>query len=278
MVSFNFLQRWRTGALWSAWVWLSFVHPTILAGQSQPANVPDANPARPTISTPATLTPVGYLQFENGGLYATSSPEFTNRLGIEQVTKLSVDERIQFLAVFEPYTHSAGAAVSGNRPGEVFTGLQAVILKGEGDRPTISGQYLRRLYASPAPELDLGTFVQSGTILLSDDAYGFHFDLNGLALEQQDDATKVRRAQFAQTLAVSHPFKKVTVSSEIWHFAQPLTKGMAVGTLSSVSYAVHKNVVLDGGFDHGLTRTSTQWETFVGFTYLLPKRLWGRTQ
>jgi hypothetical protein len=37
---------------------------------------------------------------------------------------------------------------------------------------------------------------------------------------------------------------------------------------------VRKNLVVDGGFDHGLTRTSTRWEAFVGFTYLLPHRLW----
>jgi hypothetical protein len=246
-----------------------------LYAQFDTSAVPEANPARPTVSTPATLTPAGYLQFENGGLYAATSPEFSKRLGVEQVTKLSVDRRAQFLALFEPFTHSTGAAVSGNRPGEVFAGMQAVILPGNEDtRPTISAQYLRRLYASPAPELDLGTFVQSATILLSEDLGGFHFDMNGLVMEQQDDTTKVRRAQFAQTLSVSHPVGRFIVSGEVWHFAQPLTHGYAVGNLWSASYSVRKNFVIDAGFDHGFTRTSTDWEGFVGFTYLLPHRLW----
>jgi hypothetical protein len=247
---------------------------TILSAQIAASAVPEANPARPTVSTPATLTPMGYLQFENGGLYAAHSPEFSRRLGIEQVTKLSIDKRVQFLALFEPFTHSTRAAVSGNRPGEVFAGMQAVILPGEGNRPTISAQYLRRLYASPAPELDLGTFVQSATILLSDDLCGFHFDVNGLVMEQQDDTTKVRKGQFAQTLSVSHPVGRVTVSGELWRFAQPLTHGFAVGNLWSASYPVRKNLVVDTGFDHGFTSTSTRWEGFAGFTYLLPHRLW----
>ena len=34
----------------------------------QSASEPEANPARPTVSTPATLTPVTYLQFETGSL------------------------------------------------------------------------------------------------------------------------------------------------------------------------------------------------------------------
>ena len=246
---------------------------TALGAQVAPA-VPEANPARPTVSTPATLTPAGYLQFENGGLFAAHSPEFSRRLGIEQVTKITVDKRAQVLALFEPFTRSTGAAVSGNRPGEVFAGMQAVILPGEGKRPTISAQYLRRLYASPAPELDLGTFVQSAIILLSGDLGGFHFDMNGLAMEQQDDTTKVRQAQFAQTLSISHPIGRFTVSGELWHFAQPLTHGSAVGNLWAVSCPLRGNLVIDAGFDHGFTSTSTRWEGFAGFTYLLPHRLW----
>jgi hypothetical protein len=258
---------------------LLLFRPTLLRPQTALpalADIPEANPGRPTVSTPATLTPVGYLQFENGGLYATHSPEFSTRLGIEQVTKLALNPRTELLVQFEPFTHSTGAAVSGDRPGEVFAGMMAVILPGEDKRPTISAQYLRRLYASPAPELDLGTFVQSSSIFLSDDLGGFHFDVNGLLMEQQNDTTKGRRLQFAQTLSVSHPIGRFTISGEIWHFAQPLTNSFAVGNLWAISYPVRRNLVIDAGFDHGLTSTSTQWESFAGFTYLLPRRLWRR--
>ena len=253
---------------------LLLLAPTTLRAQAGLPDAPDAVPARPTVSTPASLTPVGYLQFENGVLYATDSPEFSKRLGINLVTKLSINQRLEVLALFEPFTHSSGAAVSGNRPGEVFAGLQAVVLLGKEEWPTISVQYQRRLYASPAPELDLGTFVQSATILLSEDLGGFHFDVNALVTEQQDDKTKLRRAQFAQTLSISHPVGKFTVSAEVWHFAQPLTHGYAVGNLWTASYPVRKNLIIDAGFDHGFTLTSTHWEEFAGFTYLLPHRLW----
>jgi hypothetical protein len=231
--------------------------PTLLRAQVSLSEVPEANPARPTVSTPATLTPAGYLQFENGGLYATDSSEFKNRLGFNQVSKLTLDQRVELLALFEPFTRSTGAEVSGNRPGEVFAGVQAVIVAGMNARPTISGQYLRRLYASPAPELDLGTFVQSAAILLSDNLHGFHFDVNGLMTEQQDDKTKVRRAQFAETLSISHPMGKYTISVEVWHFSQPLTHSSAIGNLWSASYPVRRNLVIDAGFDHGLTSSST---------------------
>ena len=205
-------------------------------------------------------------------MYAAHSSKLSKRLGVEQVTKLSVDTLVQLLALFEPFTYSTGAAVSGSRPREVFAGMQAVMLSGENKRPTISVQYLRRLYASPAPELDLGIFVQSATILLSVPRGGFHFDMDGLVMEQQDAKTKLRRAQLAETLSIS-PIGKMTVSGEVWHFEQPLIHDSAVGNLWAASYSVRKNVVIDAGFDRGLTSTSTNWEGFAGFTYVLPHRL-----
>jgi len=61
--------------------------------QSATAPVPEANPGRPAVSTPATFTPVG--QFENGVLFAEHSTEFSKRIGIGQVTKLSVFPRLE---------------------------------------------------------------------------------------------------------------------------------------------------------------------------------------
>ena len=234
--------------------------------------IPEANPARPTVSTPATLTPVGYLQFESGMLGATTSPEFGTRIGINQVTKLTVLPHLEFFVQSEPYVHSSFGTDREIHPGEVFVGAQAVLLPADGARPTISVAYVRRLYESPAPELDLGTFRQSGTILLSNDIAGFHYDANFIVTEETQSG--VRRAQLAQTLSISHPLKKFTVAGEIWHFTQPYLRTNAVGTLWALSYPLRRNLVVDGGFDHGLTPTSTHWEEFIGLTYLLPHRLW----
>src|ERR1700675_3401002 len=76
-------------------VFAVFVPPGVT--QSRVADEPEANPGRPTVSTPATLTPVGYLQFETGFLGASHSPEFSSRYGFNEVTKLSVDSRLEFV-------------------------------------------------------------------------------------------------------------------------------------------------------------------------------------
>jgi hypothetical protein len=243
-----------------------------LTAQTVANSIPEANPARPTVSTPATLTPLGYLQFETGSLGATSSPEFDTRVGINQVTKLTVLARLEFIVQTEPYVHSSFGDDKEIHPGEVFAGAQAVVVQGNATRPTIAVSYVRRLYESPAPELDVGTFRESGSVLISQDVAGFHYDGNLVVTEQTENG--VRRAQLGQTLSISHRLKEFTISGELWHFSQPFLRSNAVGNLWAISRPLRKNLVIDAGFDHGLTNTSTHWEVFVGFTYLMPHRLW----
>lgn len=234
-----------------------------------------ANPGRPTVSTPATLTPIGYLQLECGVLGAEKSGEFSNRTGFETVAKLSLARRLELLVQTEPMVLSDLGTRTDHRPGEVFVGFQSVIKKGEGASPTISVSYFRRLYASPAPELDLGTNRQSALLLVSFDVKKFHVDTNGIVTEQITDAAGVHKAQFGQTLSISHPIVgNLALSGELWHFSQPLIKSNAAGLLFAPSYTVNRFLVLDGGFNRGLTSTSTRWEIFLGFTYLIPKKVW----
>jgi hypothetical protein len=241
--------------------------------QSEPPDVPEANPARPTVSTPATLTPVGYLQFETGMLGASESPELSWRYGFNEVIKLTVAPRLELIVSDEPfdrYNIGHGAA-SGNGAAEVFLGVQAIALRGEGVKPTIAVSYYRRVFDDGVPDLDFGSARNSFLLLSSADVKGFHYDANVLFNEQTDGA---HRLQTGQTLSISHPLVgKLSLSGEIWHFTQPYLRGHAVGNLWALSYAAKKNLVFDVGFNRGLTDTSTRWEAFVGFTYLLPRRV-----
>jgi hypothetical protein len=244
----------------------------VLASDSAAQSVPEANPGRPTVSTPATLTPVGYLQFENGFLSASDSPEFSTRFGVNQVTKLAVHQRVQLIVQSEPYTRSRSEGKITTEPGEVFAGGQFVMLPGDEAKPTVSVSYFRRLHESPAPEIDIGTNRQSGLLLVSGDLLGFHADANGIVAQQSDKG--VDKAQLGQTLSISHLLGSLTIAGEIWHFSQPFLRSDAIGNLWAVSYPLRRNLIVDGGFDRGLTSTSTRWELFAGFTYLLPYRLW----
>ncbi len=240
--------------------------------QSPDQDDPEANPGRPTVSTPATLTPVGYLQFESGFTGAHNSPEFSSRYSFNEALKFSVTRRLEFLASAEPVAHFTTDGTTTNRVADVFLGVQGVLYQGEGAKPTLAVSYFHRVYDGGAPEFDFGSPTNSVLLLASADVKGFHYDANAFFTELVQDP--VRRGQFGQSLTISHPFlKNYTLSGEIWHFTQPFLRSNALGNLWAVSYTARKTLVFDVGFNHGLPHTSTQWEIFAGFTYLLPHRL-----
>jgi hypothetical protein len=239
----------------------------------QDPDAPVANPGRPTVSTPATLTPVGYFQFESGMLGAWTSPGLSSQTSINEVVKFAVSHRVELLVSSEPFAHTLIAQQSSNNAGGVSVGAQAVLYPGEGAKPTISASYFRNVYAGNAPDLDIGSSTNSALLLASADLRKFHYDAN-LFLNQVASGP-VRRGQFGQSLSVSHPLTtRVVLSGEIWHFTQPFIHGNALGNLWALSYIASKVLVFDAGFDHGFTNTSTRWEVFCGFTYLLPRRMW----
>ena len=254
-------------------VFLAVIVVASSAAQSATSDEPEANPGRPTVSTPATLTPEGYLQLETGVLGASHSTEFSSRYGLNEVMKLSVTSRLEFIASAEPFVHYRADGTTANGTAEVFLGAQGVVVHGEGSKPTIAASYFRRVYDGGVPEVDFGSPRNSLLILASGDVKGFHYDANAIFNEQTQGV--VHRGQFGQTLSISHPIiGKLSLSGEIWHFTQPFLRGNAVGNLWAMSYAARKTFVFDAGFNRGLTSTSTRWEGFVGFTYLLPHRLW----
>ncbi|HLK08083.1 MAG TPA: hypothetical protein VKV30_09085 [Candidatus Angelobacter sp.] len=232
----------------------------------------EANPGRPTVATPATLTPVGYLQFETGVLGAENSPGLSSQTSFNEVMKFSVTPRFEFLLQSLPFAHTDLGNSQTNDPGDVSLGLQTVLLPGTKKRPTISVSYFRRVYAGTAPDLDIGSDRQSALFLLSTDVAGFHIDANAIFNEQIQNAT--HRAQFGQTLSISHGLPhNFGLDGELWHFTQPFLNGNAAALLFAPTYTPRPNLVFDAGFNRGLTTTSTRWEFFVGFTYLLPKKL-----
>lgn len=238
-------------------------------GQSEP---PEANPARPTVSTPALLPPAGYLQFETGWLSAWHSGEFSSRHSVNEVAKLAFNDRIEALVSWEPYVHATSAGAISNNLSDVLVGTQLVLHKSEGPLPSIAASYFHHAYAGSAPDLDVGTPENAGELLFSGDA-GFHYDCDFYLNEQKSAA--IRRLQFGESLSISHKLRgPVSIAGELWEFSQPFLQGRAAGNLWALSYTARPNLVFDAGFNRGLTSTSTRWQVFGGVTYLLPKRLW----
>jgi hypothetical protein len=82
-------------------------------------------------------------------------------------------------------------------------------------------------------------------------------------------------SQFRQPLPVSHGTPEIKDNRvKSGAFPSHSCGAMQLEISWALSYPVRRNLVLDGGFNHALTSTSTRWGPFVGFTYLLPHRLW----
>ena len=117
-----------------------FVRPsTAQLGQGQ-TDEPAANPARPTVSNPATLTPVGYLQFETGVLGATDSPEFSTRSEWNEVIKLAVSRRLEFVESSEPLVHYNAEGITANGTAEVFLGAGGALAPLLSDSAAVAEQ------------------------------------------------------------------------------------------------------------------------------------------
>lgn len=277
------------------------------------AQTPTANPGRPTMTNPATLPPVGYLQFEQGYLGSFDSPATDSQHGVNLVAKAAVHPRLMLEVQMQPWARSreVGEPTAENGYGDVLVGAQAVLVnppEGNDDvvkddvhrhayvrsaTPTIALAYLNRVHSGTTPDIDIGSQSRTLVALFSGHAPGIdvHYDVNVIASEQpgvstEPDGHMIRRAQFGQTFSVDRELgtPNLQFSLELYHFSQPLVHATADGRgviranmvdgLFALSYSVRPNIVLDGGFAHGFTSTSTRWQSFAGFTYLLPHRLW----
>jgi hypothetical protein len=215
------------------------------------------------------------VQFETGIVEAHDSGDLDAQLSVNEVAKLAVHPKAQLLFQFEAYARShESTSDAGQAIGGTVAGMQLVVVDGHGVRPTLAASYLHAITDGSAPDLDIGSARQSAIVLFSADFRRpkLHMDTNGIFNEQIDDDRS--RAQYGQTFCMSRAFGAMTVAGEIWHFTQPFADGHAAGMLWALSYAPRPNLVFDAGFNRGLTDTSTRWEFFAGFTYLLPHALW----
>ena len=260
---------------------------------AQDAEVPTANPARPTVTNPVHFPTVGYLQFEQGVVQSDGSPGLSGQTSVVQTTKLALDKHFLVQVQSQPFAYTeVEGGPSAKDQGDLILGGQ-VMLREEKDKhkdrvPTVSVGYNARVRTGSSPDLDMGSFSQGLLVLASANYFGLHFGTNLVTNEQTGASAAgrtVRRAQFGQTLAATRQLpKNVSLTGEVWHFTQPLVvadragravgRANAVGVLGAAGYAVRPNLVLDAGMEHGVTSTSTAWQGFAGVTYLLPRRLW----
>lgn len=250
-----------------------------VCAQQPDSDTPAADPARPTVTSPAHIPPPGYLQFEQGALIVAGAANFDTQTTILQCAKISLSHHIMVQEQWQPEANTRISGVSQNSGGAVTLGAQVLFTdekEGHGSRPTLALGFLDTVHSGPAPDYDGGSAVRSLALLGSGEVKSFHYDANFIV--NQVNNGSVRRAQLGQAIAITRNITpKLSVTGEIWHFAQPFTSTHAVGNIYAAAYTLKPTLVLDAGFNRGLTSTSAHWYGFFGFTYLLPHALWHRS-
>ena len=290
-------------------------HPTPEQAVEEQYERPAAVPARPTVTTPATLPPVGYLQFEQGINQAANSPDASGHVNqqfsIVQDTKITLVPRLLVQAITQPYAHSTlipapGTTTPTDDQGDLILGTQFLLTRApRGNTPTLqsSGReapspygkinafavaYNGRVRTGTSPDLDIGSYSQSLSILVDGAFPGFTFQTNAIFNQQPGTGPAGRtvdRAQFGQSATLSHGYNTLFSNTvELWHFSQPfvtqsrsgaaIPRANAVGLLVSNIFTLHRNIILDAGAEFGLTSTSARIQGIAGITYLFPHRLW----
>src|SRR5207247_9539178 len=111
--------------------------------------------------------PVAYLQFESGILAAWNSREFSSRTGTNEVVKLAVARRLQFIISAEPMAWFRAQGARGHDPGDVFVGAQGGVLPGEAVKPTVGLSYFHQVRDGGLPDIDIGSAPDSVLLLAS---------------------------------------------------------------------------------------------------------------
>lgn len=253
-----------------------------------------ANPNRPTVANPADITQYGVLELEYGWDRVWPQP------GVQQASlggllKFAVlcDVELRWSTTsFLSQTNSNGT----NRGlGDNWLGAQVRIYKQTKRAPTLSFAYAFKIPSASAEKgLGTGLVDHSFGFLMSKDIAAVHFDFNAthylirrentLALEQAldsgldqgfDQNDQINLA-FSRTIHGKLQFTGEFYGNTSLNQATPAF----ASSLWALTYAVVPRLVIDGGFEAGLTSAGPHRHVFVGFTYSITNlyRDWRRGQ
>jgi len=237
--------------------------------QSVSANPIAAHPNRPTVANPADITQYGVLELEYGWdrLWPEGAIQQTSVGGLLKLGMLcDVELRwntTSFLSQMDPSGTHRGI-------GDNWLGPQIRVYRQTTRVPTLAFSYAIKIPSARTDDgLGTGRVDHAFTFLASKDIKHFHFDFNVTEfLVGRPDASGLDRNQQVN-LAFSHAIRGgLEVTGEV--YKQSRLNQMTPGFVSSpwaLTYTVIPRLVIDGGFDVGLTSGGPHRHAFVGATY-----------
>lgn len=235
---------------------------------------PAAVPYRPSVSTPANLSCAGWIEAEVGGLFAHDrhpDADPVRRVSVPYTLKLALDEnwgvRIAGDGVVRQ-TDAEGVHTTG-------TGDTSIVVKRRfalGDDHAFGLEFGAN---APTARHGLGTgsgkpdYALNG--IYSADLGAWHVDSNlvGTRLGAHDGAEG--RWQSLAALSISHPLSdSLSLTGELSGTRQSHAASTAQ-VLGALAYTPRRDIVVDLGAAHSLTRATPTWQVFAGMTIVVAK-------
>lgn len=228
-----------------------------------------ANPNRPTVANPADITQYGVLELEYG------FDRIWPREGVHQVSTggllkfgLLCDVELRWNTnSFLSQTDDSGTHTTF---GDNWIGAQVRLYRQTKRVPTLSFGYALKIpSASTDDGLGTGRVDHSLSFLASKDIAGVHLDFNATHfwIGRPDASGFDQNDQL--NLAFSRPIHKALGFTGEFYGDTQLNQDTAsfVSSLWALTYTVTPRLVIDGGFEAGLTSGGPHRHAFVGLTY-----------
>jgi len=230
-----------------------------------------ANPNRPTVANPAEITQYGVLELEYGWdrLWPGESTQQTSVGGLLKFGMLCDVELRWSTTSFLSQTDASGAHRSS---GDNWLGPQIRVYRQTKRVPTLAFGYAIKIpSASTEDGLGSGHADHAFTLLASKDIVQFHFDFNATQLLIGRPNTSGFDKNQELNLAFSHVIRgRLQFTGEFYGETRlnKTTPGFA-SSLWALTYTVIPRLVIDGGFEAGLTSGGPHRHAFLGATYSL---------
>ena len=228
-----------------------------------------ANPNRPTVANPADISQYGVLELEygfdrvwpGGGVRQTSAGGLL-KFGMLCDVELRWNTTSFLLQTDLSGTHSG--------IGDNWLGPQVRVYKQTKLAPTLAFGYAVKIpSASSADGLGSGRVDHSFTLLVSKDIAKFHFDFNAteFLIGRPGESGFDKNQQL--NLAFSHALRgKLQFTGEFYGDTElNSSTPRFVSSLWALTYTVTPRLVIDGGFETGITSGGPHRHAFVGATY-----------
>lgn len=228
-----------------------------------------ANPNRPTISDPADITQYGVVELEYG--YTRTWVDGTRDNNLSGLLKFAMLCDLELRWTTDDFHNVTGAGTTQSGFGDNWIGAQYRLHHQSQYLPTVSFRYEAKVpTASASSGFGSGAPDHSLAFMASKDIGKFHFDYNlGYLLAGRTNRDSYD-SNYNLALAFSRPIRgQLGVTGEGYGETALATRPAYASALLAFTYSITPRLVVDAGYDAGLTNGSPGNHFFAGFTYAL---------